>query len=205
MKKEKKGKIIIAWIVLILLIIMLLALNYIKFFGSQTTPNIEEKPVGNSSEQAVNNALQQIVDNFNQHEKVKEYAEQNIGLKAVLNGYSIYISYTTDTTTTYEFTYHDLTLDIDIANDEENIQKFKTIYEILIYAVQQRIDNDENIDSYVSEFLNDSEEYDGLYKVVADNIISYHMDITRKLKANDSSEIQPDMEEQPQEQSEQEE
>ena len=205
MKKEKKGKIIIAWIVLILLIIMLLVLNYIKFFGSQTTPNIEEKPVGNSSEQAVNNALQQIVDNFNQHEKVKEYAEQNIGLKAVLNGYSIYISYTTDTTTTYEFTYHDLTLDIDIANDEENIQKFKTIYEILIYAVQQRIDNDENIDSYVSEFLNDSEEYDGLYKVVADNIISYHMDITRKLKANDSSEIQPDMEEQPQEQSEQEE
>lgn len=184
MKKEGKSKKnIVAWIILVILILLLLALNYLKFFGSKN-PNIENTPVDNSENQAVVVALQEIVDNFNKNSKIAEYKEQNITIQAVLNNYSIFISYTDDTTTTYEFNYHDFLIDITISNKEENRAKFDKVYEILIYAVQERLKNDENIEEYVKNYLNDSTEYDGLYKTADEGNLTYYMDITIKLKEN---------------------
>ena len=180
-KKKGNGKVIVAWVFLIILVGLLLGLNYVKFFG-QSNQNIEEKPVENSADQAIDRALTQIVDNFNQHEKVKSYADNNIIIKAVLNHHSIYISYVTDTTITYEFTYQNLGLEIVIANDEENVQKFKEIYEILIYAVQQRLGNDQDIAPYISNFLEDKVEYEGLTKSATEDTFTYQMDITQKLE-----------------------
>jgi len=182
MKKEKKDvKVIIAWGILILLIGMLLALNYIKFFG-QPDEFIEERPVENSSEQAIDKALTQIIENFNEHEKIKTYADKGIDIKAILNHHSIYISYATDTTTTYEFTYQNLGLDIVIANEEDNVQKFQEIYEIVIYAVQQRLGNTQDISSYVSGFMNNKVQFDGLTKTVQNDTIHYYMNITKKIE-----------------------
>lgn len=181
--KNRKTKSIIAWMVLVLLIAMLLGLNYVKFFAAPNE-NIEERPAENSSDQAINMALEQIVENFNKSTKLTSYQEQGITMKAIVNNHSIFISYITDTKTTYEFSYNNLSLDIKVENTEENLEKFHIVYDILIRAVQQRIGNIEDIDPYLISFFDDSEDYEGLYKEAREDILIYHMDITKKLKGN---------------------
>lgn len=184
----KKGKIVIAWIFLIILIILLVGLNYIKFFGSVEENYIEEVPVESSSSNAINTALQQIVDNFNDNEKIAQYESQNIKLKAVLNNYSVFVSYIDEVeTTTYEFSYQDLNLTIKVADDAANIEKFEKVYEILIYAVQKRINNTEDIAIYVENFFDGSTQYDGLTRDIVDEMFVYEMNITKKLVGENSS------------------
>lgn len=183
-------KIIIAKFFLIVLIMLLLALNYVKFFMN-TNENIQQMPVENSNSQAVNTALSQIVENFNNDEKISEFQKNNIQITAVLNNYSIFISYNDETSTTYEFSYNNFNLELSVSNDEENMKKFKVIYEILIKAVQKRLNNTENIDTYINEFLTDSIEYDGLQKTATadSNIFTYTMDITKKIGNNNLENI----------------
>lgn len=180
MKNQTKRKNIFAWCFLILLIIGLLALNYIKFFLKQN-PNIETHPVESSTQNAINTALKDIVYNFNNSQKVKDYAEQNIVMKATLNQYFIYISYITDTTITYEFSYNNLKLDITVQNDMDNLEKFKKVYGVLIEAVQQRIGNSNNIDPLVEQLFSNEIEFEGITKEVTGQTIHYQMDITKRL------------------------
>ena len=120
----KRRKIIIAWIFLVILIILILALNYIKFFGNPNQ-NIKEQPIENSTSTAINNALLDITNNFNNSVDVQELTKDSIVASATLKNYSIFISYTLkDSKTTYEFKYSNLKLTINIANDKENIEKF---------------------------------------------------------------------------------
>lgn len=190
MDKDKKKKIIVAWFILIILIISLLSLNYIKFFGTKN-PNIEEHPVENSTATAINTALKDIVKNFNNSEQVQEYVEQNVVIQASLNQYSIYINYITDTTVTYEFSYNNLNLDITIDNDQENLERFYKVYRTLIYAIQKRIGNEENLDALIDSFLSDSNkkiEYDGIKKEEKNQTIHYQINITKKLKDENKTE-----------------
>lgn len=180
MKQKKNKKRIIAWIFLILLIVALLALNYIKFFGLKNT-NIEEIPVENSTSKAINTALKDIVTNFNKNDKIQEYASQDIVVKATLNQYSIFISYTTDKTVTYEFSYDNLNLIISVEDTPENIEIFKKVYTILIEAVQTRIGNKANIEDKISNFLESTETYEGLEIIKTDKLITYRLDITKKI------------------------
>ena len=180
MKEKKSKKRTIAWIFLILLIIALLALNYIKFFGSPNS-NIEEVPVETSTSKAINTALKDIVTNFNQNDKIQEYANQEIVIKATLNQYSIFISYTTDTTITYEFSYDNLNLEISVEDTEENLETFKKVYAILIEAVQERIGNNNNIENEINSFLAGNEIYDGLEVVKTNGLINYRMNITKRI------------------------
>ena len=179
--QSKKPKIVIAWILLFVLTSCLLFLNYLKFFGSPN-PNIEERPIENSSSEAIQTALTQIVENFNSNVKIQEYSEKNIQLKAIQNQHSIFISYTTDTTVTYEFTYSNLLLSINIENNKENIEKFNKAYEILIQAIQERIGIEENIDLILDDIINKDKEYDGIEKEISEDIIEYKINITKKLK-----------------------
>lgn len=179
--KQKKNKKVIAWIMLFILIGIALALTYLKFFSVDNI-NIEERPVNNSSSNAIHNALKDITTNFNQNSKVKEYANDNIILKASVNNYSIYISYITDTTTTYEFTYDNLCLNIVVNNTEEDKTKFNVVYQLLIEAVQKRINNTDNLDAIINNFLTTDTTYDGLSKEEVENGIAYQMNITKKLK-----------------------
>ena len=123
-----KQKTIIMWICLTFLIVLILALNYIKFFGSPNQ-NIREQPVENSTSEAIDNALLDIVNNFNNSTDVQELTKDSIVASAILKNYSIFISYTiNESKTTYEFKYSNLKLTINISNDEENIEKFNKIY-----------------------------------------------------------------------------
>lgn len=177
-----KSKMIIAWILLIFAIIASLVLSYLKFFAYAENPNIEEVPVENSTALAINNALKEIVNYFNGSEEVQSYMEESVGLRATLNQYSIFINYTLDDeTVTYEFTYSNLLLGITIENEEENIQRFHTVYAILMKAVQMRLGNTENIDTVITEFLENDAEIEGLYRETKENTIYYEMDITKKI------------------------
>ena len=188
MEQEKKKNKTIGWILLIILIILILGLNYVKFFMNEPNENITETPVQNTTSEVEIKALQAIVDNFNKNDKIKQYEEQGIKLNAELNNHSIFISYATEETITYEFNYQSLELTINIRNDEENLTKFKKVYEILIYAVQERLENNENIDNYVKDFMEDAKDYTGLSKTVKDGSATYKMNITKKLTSEESQE-----------------
>jgi len=179
--KLKINKIIIAWIILFISTSLALVLTYLKLFPENN--NIEEKPVNESSSNAIHNALKDITTNFNQNSNLLEYSENNnIVLKASLNNYSIFISYVTDISTTYEFTYNDLCLNITINNTEEEKNKFNIVYKFLIEAVQKRLNNIKNIDNIINEFLNTNINYDGLTKLELENKITYQINITKKIK-----------------------
>lgn len=192
--KKQKIKITIAWMILILLFLSTIGLSYLKFFGRPNS-NIEERPIENSSSEAIELALKEIVNNFNQNEQLKEYEKQNIQMKATLNNRSIFISYTTEITTTYEFTYDNLTLNIIVQNSTDNLEKFKTVFEFLNKAIQQRINNSEDISQYMINFLDNDIQYEGLWKEEKDTTINYHIDITKKLKEEQKEEINSNNEE----------
>ena len=188
MNKEKI-KIFIAWIFLILLIFLFLFVNHIKFFRVEINEStIEETPVENSTAEAINLALTNIVDNFNKNPLIEQYKNEGITLGANLNNYSLYISYTSEDTITYEFNYSNLILNINITNSKENITKFNKVYEILIKAIQERINNEFDTTNMINKHLNENINYDGLSKEINENIITYRVDITKKLIEKGSEE-----------------
>ena len=176
-----KVKRLMAWILLLTLISIAITLTFFRFF-SETEADIQEIPVNDSSSKAIHNALEEITSNFNQNTKVKEYCQQNnVVLKAAVNNYYIYISYITDTTTTYEFTYNNLHLNITV-NDDDKI--FNVVYPFLIEAIQKRINNTENFEEIINNFLTKDITYEGLSKEKFGEKIEYKINITKKLKEN---------------------
>ena len=180
MKKDKL-KIITAWIILIVLIILFLITNYVKYFYVNNSI-VEEKETENSTSIAINSALTDITNNFNEDPLIERYKNEGIKIKATLNNYSIFISYYDGTNITYEFIYNKLNLNINITNQELNINKFNKIYEILLKSIQKRLNNEDNLDLIIKEHINNNKELDGITKNIDNNIIKYKIDITRKIK-----------------------
>lgn len=182
MNKEKI-QVLIAWILLMSLIALFFYVNHLKFFTIKINENsIKEIPIENSSSEAIEKALTDIVDNFNNNPLILENQKNGIDINATLNNYSIYVTYKNNTTTTYEFNYSNLILKININNNPENITKFNTIYEILIKATQERLNNQNDITNLISNHLTKEQNYEGLNKKVNDKTISYTMNITQKLR-----------------------
>ena len=186
MKEEKKKSNFLGWFLLVLLVFAMLGLNYIKFFMNVDETNIEETAVDNQLSQVVVNALTEIVNNFNENERIKEYQSQNVMMNASLNQYSIFIEYTDTTTNTFEFHYDNLVLSITVPNDEVQLQKFRQVYEILILAVQKRLENDIDLTPYINGFFDEKKEYDGLIVENIGNQSTYRMNITKKLGVTDT-------------------
>ena len=175
---------LLAWISLITLIILLLFLNYIKFF-SQKNPNIEEKPVENSSSRAIETALSTIVENFNTNEELNTLKEENILLSATRKNYSLFITdLENENRTVYEFKYNNLKLSINVLDEKENLEKFNRVYKILIMSCQKRIQNEDIIDEKIEKFLNGEVEIEAIQKKKSGNIINYQMDITKKISSD---------------------
>ena len=186
MNNKRKNNRIFGWFLLILLIIAALGVSYVKFFMSGNA-DIEERSIENSSAEAIEKVLMEIVDNFNNHEKIKEYEDNNIKIQATQKNNNIFILYQDSELITYEFTYNNLFLMTTISNSDNNVNVFKNVYEILIYAVQERLKNENNIATCISSFLDGKREYDGLIRKVDGNNIIYKMDITYKFGVCDSS------------------
>lgn len=175
---------LLAWISLITLILLLLFLNYIKFF-SQKNPNIEEKQVENSSSRAIETALSTIVENFNTNEELNTLKEENILISATRKNYSLFITdIENENRTVYEFKYNNLKLSINVLDEKENLEKFNRIYKILIMSCQKRIQNEDIIDEKIEQFLNGEAEIEAIQKKKSGNIINYQMDITKKISSD---------------------
>ena len=180
---------LLAWISLITLIILLLFLNYIKFF-SQKNPNIEEKPVENSSSRAIETALSTIVENFNTNEELNTLKEENILLSATRKNYSLFITdIENENRTVYEFKYNNLKLSINVLDEKENLEKFNRAYKILIMSCQKRIQNEDIIDEKIEKFLNGEVEIESIQKKKSGNIINYQMDITKKISSDNINDL----------------
>ena len=180
---------LLAWISLITLIILLLFLNYIKFF-SQKNPNIEEKPVENSSSRAIETALSTIVENFNTNEELNTLKEENILLSATRKNYSLFITdIENENRTVYEFKYNNLKLSINVLDEKENLEKFNRVYKILIMSCQKRIQNEDIIDEEIEKFLNGEVEIEAIQKKKSGNIINYQMDITKKISSDNINDL----------------
>ena len=176
-EKSKVGGILL----LIVLIFLTLGITYVKFFVHEEEI-IEGEYIESSKDTAIEQALSDIVKNFNENNKINQYKENHIEMKATLNQHSIFVTYTeNENTTTYEFSYNNFFLTINIEDNDENVEKFKKIYWIMIYAVQERLENNENIESYINSFLDDTREFEGLSKEVNKDIIMYRMNITKKI------------------------
>lgn len=190
---EKKKKIIM-WGILIILIVLVLALNYIKFFATDNA-NIEVKPIENSSSTAIENALLEIVNNFNESDEVGELSKDGIILSASKKNYSIYVAYVVNgARTTYEFNYSNLNLFINVSSDQKNLEKFNKILMILIKSCQKRINNTSNIDRDVEKFLDGTGELNGVLRSDTDGLTSYQIDITKKIEPVQSSDLGDNLE-----------
>ena len=184
MAKKNSRKRFIAWLSLIMLLSLFLSLNYIKFFKAPNE-NIKEQPIETSSSKAIETALGDIVKNFNNDIEIKNYNDKNIKIKAMLNHYSIFITYTTNNTTTYEFTYNNLNLRINVNNDKENIDKFNQIYSILLKAIQKRLNNEsEDLDGIINDIIDEKQTYEGITKEKNEKTHYYQIDITKKIIEN---------------------
>ena len=180
---------LLAWISLITLIILLLFLNYIKFF-SQKNPNIEEKPVENSSSRAIETALSTIAENFNTNEELNTLKEENILLSATRKNYSLFITdIENENRTVYEFKYNNLKLSINVLDEKENLEKFNRVYKILIMSCQKRIQNEDIIAEKIEKFLNGEFEIEAIQKKKSGNIINYQMDITKKISSDNINDL----------------
>ena len=166
---------------------MLIILNYVKFVSFYNYDDaVEVIDTNVSSTEAVENALTEIINNFNSDEEISQYKNQGIDINAKLNNYSLYIEYTDDTTTTYEFNYNNLMLSINIKNEENNLKKFNSIYKILIKAIQKRIKNEDELDLLINSHINEEIELIGIDKIINNNkTIFYKIDITKKIKAKE--------------------
>ena len=191
-KKVSKVSITIAWILLILLIVTALAITYLKFFGPDD--NLEEHPVNdNTTSPVITEALQNIVDNFNNSDLIDNYKTKNITMTASLDNTTITINYEGVSSKTYNFDFNSpkLTTIInknDVAENTDN--EFNEIFKVLVYAVQARLNNTNNIDNYIMGFLDDSLEVEGLSKEISNSSITYSIDISKTIGINDNNDIE---------------
>lgn len=191
MKNKKKE--IIAWIILTILFLMIIFITYMRFFGIYDYQNKSHiTNVEISSNDAIDTALTAIVNNINNDEDLKVLEKDEIKLQSFLKNHSLYISYTDlyNITTTYEFNYSHLNLNINIKNNEENVKKFNIIYKFLLKAIQKRINSDFNKPELIDSHINDGVELRGITKTIINNekTISYKIDITKKLDKKEGSE-----------------
>lgn len=175
--QKKSNKVVFAWIILILLVIIAGSLTYLKFFYTIETEaenNEELTP-------AIQNELQKIVDNFNNSELVKEKTKENIAIKSKLENNVITVEYeSSERKEEYNYTFNNLILIIETDNDN-NI--FKEIFKLMVYAVQKRLGNENNVDNLIEGFMNNTMEVDGLYReTIEANKITYNIDITKVTK-----------------------
>ena len=160
MKKENdtsdipsKSSIIKAWVALIILSLCLAGLIYAKKTYKPKETNIEEDV---SIPDVIVEALNNIVDNFNSNKKVVELKDNNIVYEATLEDMYIVISSTKDENTTeikYEYDMFKHSLSSSATDIDKEI--FIDIFKLLVESCQTRLENTDNVQSYIDKFLNE--------------------------------------------------
>ena len=190
-KQVKKKSIAGLCLLLIILIGIALGLTYLKFFYKDTTgvPIIPDQKLTPE----ITNELNIIVDNINNDEIVKEKSKENKNIKAKLNKDTITITYNNESKIEeYNFKYNNMLLEIETEN---NKTAFNDIFKIIVRANQKRLNNTNNIDILVEQFLNNDYEIDGLYKESLEaNQITYNIALDKVIKVIENKTEEDDLE-----------
>lgn len=190
-KPQKKKSVVGLCLLLIILIGIALGITYLKFFYKDTTgdPIIPEQKLT----PAITSELNKIVDNINNDEIVKGKSKENINIKAELKKDTIAITYNNNNKKEeYNFKYNNMLLEIETESADE---VFNEIFKIIVRANQKRLNNTNNIDNIVDQFLNNEYEINGLYKESLEaNEITYSISIDKVIKIIETKTEEDDLE-----------
>ena len=173
-----KGKIIMAWILLIILSACLAGLIYEKKNYNLETKETNTEQQEDKIPDIVITMLKTIVDNYNSNPTTLEYRAKSITTEAKLQDKYIIISYMDSTTNTeikYEYDLMKHTLSSKLENTNKGV--FENIFKILVMACQTRLENEIDISGRLDKFLA-GEEIKGLS--IKDNI--YEIDVIEKIE-----------------------
>lgn len=173
-----KGKIIMAWILLIILSACLAGLIYEKKNYNLETKETNTEQQEDKIPDIVITMLKTIVDNYNSNPTTLEYRAKSITTEAKLQDKYIIISYMDSTTNTeikYEYDLMKHTLSSKLENTNKGV--FENIFKILVMACQTRLENKTDITGRLDKFLA-GEELKGLS--IKDNI--YEIDVIEKIE-----------------------
>lgn len=152
-----KGKIVFAWVALLILIGMTGGLVYLKNFSSNVTNtdnNIETKK--DEIPPAVASALTTIAESFNKSSLVTQYkSDENLELYASVNKYDIEVTYKNDTIDEkVTYSYDTKTGLLSTTFNEGNEEIEKKILKVMILSCRARLNLTDDVNDKIDEFLN---------------------------------------------------
>ncbi len=152
-----KGKIVFAWIALLILIGMTGGLVYLKNSSSNVT-NTDNNTEAKKDEisPAVASALTTIAESFNKSSLVTQYkSDENLELYASVNKLDIEVTYKNDTIdekVTYSYDIKTGLLSTTFNEGNEEIEK--KILKVMILSCRARLNLTDDVNDKIDEFLN---------------------------------------------------
>lgn len=152
-----KGKIVFAWVALLILIGMTGGLVYLKNFSSNVTNtdnNIETKK--DEVPSSVASALTTIAESFNKSSLVTQYkSDENLELYASVNKLDIEVTYKNDTIDEKViYSYDTKTGLLSTTFNEGNEEIEKKILKVMILSCRARLNLTDDVSDKIDDFLN---------------------------------------------------
>ncbi len=152
-----KGKIVFAWVALLILIGMTGGLVYLKnSSGNVTNTDNNTEAKKDEISPAVASALTTITESFNKSSLVTQYkSDENLELYASVNKYDIEVTYKNDTIdekVTYSYDIKTGLLSTTFNEGNEEIEK--KILKVMILSCRARLNLTDDVNDKIDEFLN---------------------------------------------------
>jgi len=189
MKEKKKkidnvipsrGKIIFAWVLLILLVAMVLGLYYLKNYYKVKD---DEPIVDETHSSVITGELTKIVDNFNNNSLINTYNSEGLNLEARLEELTIVVKYNLDGINgILEYSYDKQMAILMSSNLDENKEINDKIFKIMVLAVQERLGNTKGgLEEKIDSFIDDNAVIVGLEKEINETGYVYKINIVNEI------------------------
>ena len=152
-----KGKIVFAWVALLILIGMTGGLVYLKnFSSSETNTNNNTEVKKDEIPSLVASALTTIAESFNKSSLVTQYkSDENLELYASVNKLDIEVTYKNDTIDEkVTYSYDTKTGLLSTTFNEGNEEIEKKILKVMILSCRARLNLTDDVNDKIDEFLN---------------------------------------------------
>ena len=152
-----KGKIVFAWVALLILIGMTGGLVYLKnFSSSETNTNNNTEVKKDEIPSLVASALTTIAENFNKSSLVTQYkSDENLELYASVNKLDIEVTYKNDTIDEkVTYSYDTKTGLLSTTFNEGNEEIEKKILKVMILSCRARLNLTDDVNDKIDDFLN---------------------------------------------------
>ncbi len=151
-----KGKIVFAWVALLILIGMTGGLVYLKNSSANVTNTNDTEKKQNEISPIITSALTTIAESFNKSSLVTQYkTDENLELYASVNELDIEVTYKNDTIdekVTYSYDTKTGLLSTTLTTGNEEIEK--KILKVMILSCRERLNLTDDVNDKIEEFLN---------------------------------------------------